>query len=95
MGSNREVVVSWACFATVAVPSRQTAPPLQAACMSHSTSTRTRLQVTLHAHTAREEGHVSALICTLNPKTGEVAKAKPRWVAWGLEPKGFVWLEWV
>ena len=35
-------------------------------------------QVTLHAHAAREEGHVSALVCTLNPKTGEVAKAKPR-----------------
>ena len=35
-------------------------------------------QVTLHAHTAREEGHISALICTLDPKTGATAKAKPR-----------------
>jgi len=38
------------------------------------------LQVTLHAHAAREEGHISALVCTLNPKTGETIKAKPRWV---------------
>ena len=70
-------------------------PQPASACRSHFTCAPTRLQVTLHAHTAREEGHVSALICTLNPKTGEVAKAKPRWVAWGLKPKGFVWLEWV
>ncbi|GAX83662.1 hypothetical protein CEUSTIGMA_g11087.t1 [Chlamydomonas eustigma] len=35
-------------------------------------------QVTLHAHVAREEGNISALISVLNPKSGEVAKAKPR-----------------
>ncbi len=36
--------------------------------------------VSVHAHVAREAGHVSALLSSLNPKTGEVAKAKPRWV---------------
>ena len=36
------------------------------------------LQVTLHAHTARESGHISALVSLLNSKTGEVVRAKPR-----------------
>ncbi|PSC70924.1 HBS1 isoform X1 isoform B [Micractinium conductrix] len=35
-------------------------------------------QVTIHAHTARESGHVSALLSLLNSKTGEVQRAKPR-----------------
>ncbi len=36
------------------------------------------MQVTLHAHTARESGHISALVSLLNSKTGEVVRAKPR-----------------
>ena len=60
-------------------PPRPLSYPLTS-CLQVTLNAQTRLQVTLHAHTAREEGHVSALICTLNPKTGEVAKAKPRWV---------------
>lgn len=35
-------------------------------------------QVTIHAHTARESGHVSALVSLLNSKTGEVQRARPR-----------------
>jgi elongation factor 1 alpha-like protein len=35
-------------------------------------------QVTLHAHAARESGHVSGLISLLDPKSGEVAKLRPR-----------------
>ena len=36
-------------------------------------------QVTLHSHVAREEGSVTLLVATLNPKThNEVIKAKPR-----------------
>ena len=34
--------------------------------------------VTLHAHAARESGHVSALCAVLDPKTGEVQRARPR-----------------
>ncbi|KAG2498490.1 hypothetical protein HYH03_003742 [Edaphochlamys debaryana] len=34
--------------------------------------------VTLHAHVAREEGHITALTATLDPRTGEVVKARPR-----------------
>ena len=34
--------------------------------------------VTVHAHVAREAGHVSALTAMLSARTGEVAKAKPR-----------------
>lgn len=37
-----------------------------------------RPQVTLHAHTARESGHISGLVSLLNPKSGEVMRAKPR-----------------
>lgn len=36
------------------------------------------LQVTLHAHTAREVGHISALISVVNRKTGEATKSRPR-----------------
>ncbi|KAK9822587.1 hypothetical protein WJX74_007878 [Apatococcus lobatus] len=35
-------------------------------------------QVILHAHAAREQGHVSALISLLDAKTGQVAKQRPR-----------------
>lgn len=34
--------------------------------------------VTIHAHTAREAGHVSALLSVLDAKTGEVVKRNPR-----------------
>ncbi|KAG2439867.1 hypothetical protein HYH02_010497 [Chlamydomonas schloesseri] len=34
--------------------------------------------VTLHAHVAREEGHISALVALLDPRSGEVLKARPR-----------------
>jgi len=34
--------------------------------------------VTLHAHVAREVGHINALIGLLSPRSGEVTKAKPR-----------------
>lgn len=36
------------------------------------------LQVTIHAHAAMENGHVSQLIATVDPKTGETSKKKPR-----------------
>eukprot|EP00983_Pelagomonas_calceolata_P079569 1154747-Pelagomonas_calceolata.AAC.1 len=32
---------------------------------------------TVHAHVAREVGHISSLIALLSPKTGEVTKTKP------------------
>ncbi|KAL4448191.1 hypothetical protein ABPG75_005410 [Micractinium tetrahymenae] len=35
-------------------------------------------QVTIHAHTARESGHISGLVSLLNAKTGEVQRARPR-----------------
>lgn len=35
-------------------------------------------QVTLHAHTARESGHISGLVSLLNSKSGEVIRTKPR-----------------
>jgi elongation factor 1 alpha-like protein len=35
-------------------------------------------QVTLHAHAARDSGHVSRLISLLDSKTGEVVKERPR-----------------
>ncbi|EFN56452.1 hypothetical protein CHLNCDRAFT_35207 [Chlorella variabilis] len=35
-------------------------------------------QVTIHAHTARESGHISGLVSLLNGKTGEVQRARPR-----------------
>lgn len=35
-------------------------------------------QVTLHAHAARETGHISSLLSLLNAKTGEVERHKPR-----------------
>ena len=35
-------------------------------------------QATLHAHTARETGHISRLIAVLHPRTGKVMKARPR-----------------
>lgn len=34
--------------------------------------------LTVHAHVAQEEGRISALLAQLNPRTGEVLKAKPR-----------------
>lgn len=40
-------------------------------------------QVTLHAHTARESGHISGLVSLLNSKSGEVTRAKPRCVLKG------------
>jgi elongation factor 1 alpha-like protein len=36
------------------------------------------VQVTMHAHAARESGHISALGPLLDPRTGEVAKPRPR-----------------
>ena len=36
------------------------------------------MQVTVHAHAAREIGHVSRLVSGVDPKTGEVSKKKPR-----------------
>lgn len=35
-------------------------------------------QVTVHAHCAREEGSIAALVALLDPSTGEVSRAKPR-----------------
>ena len=41
-------------------------------------------QVTLHSHVAREEGSVSMLVATINPKTAnEVLKARPRCILKG------------
>ena len=37
-----------------------------------------RLQVTIHAHAAMENGHISGLVATVDPKTGESSKRKPR-----------------
>lgn len=37
--------------------------------------------VTLHAGVAREAAHLTALVAQLNPRTGEVAKARPRCAA--------------
>lgn len=34
--------------------------------------------VVVHAHTARQSGHISGLLSVLDPKSGEVAKARPR-----------------
>ena len=39
---------------------------------------RCHLQVVLHAHAAREQGHVSGLISLLDAKTGQVSKPRPR-----------------
>ncbi|CAD7698398.1 unnamed protein product [Ostreobium quekettii] len=39
--------------------------------------------VELHAHTAREEGHIARLLTTLDPKAGGVAKTNPRRLAKG------------
>lgn len=36
------------------------------------------LQVTIHAHSAREAGTITRLISLLDPKTGEQKKARPR-----------------
>ncbi|EIE22483.1 hypothetical protein COCSUDRAFT_47906 [Coccomyxa subellipsoidea C-169] len=35
-------------------------------------------QVSVHVHTAQESGQISRLVSVLNPKTGEVTKARPR-----------------
>lgn len=35
-------------------------------------------QATIHAHTARETGHISGLVSLLNAKTGEVQRLRPR-----------------
>ena len=35
---------------------------------------------TLHAHVAREVGHISALLSILSPRSGEITKLKPRCV---------------
>jgi elongation factor 1 alpha-like protein len=35
-------------------------------------------QVTIHAHTAKESGHVSKLVALLDSKTGQVIRQKPR-----------------
>lgn len=43
-----------------------------------SSSCCSGMQVTVHAHCAREEGSISALVALLDPSTGEVARAKPR-----------------
>ena len=40
-------------------------------------------QVTIHVSTAQEAGQISALVSTVNPKTGEVAKRRPRAVLQG------------
>ncbi len=42
-------------------------------------------EVTVHAHTAQQEGRVTALLALLHPRTGEVAKPRPR-CAWVLTP---------
>lgn len=36
------------------------------------------LQVTIHAHSAREAGALTKLLATINPKTGEEVKRNPR-----------------
>ena len=36
------------------------------------------VQVIIHAHAAREQGHVSALISLLDAKNGQIAKQRPR-----------------
>lgn len=36
------------------------------------------LQVTLHAHAARETGFVSRLVASIDAKTGEASKKRPR-----------------
>ena len=36
------------------------------------------LQVTIHVHAAAEPAHISRLVSVLNPKSGEVVKARPR-----------------
>ena len=36
------------------------------------------MQVTIHAHAAMENGHISQLVATVDPKTGESSKKKPR-----------------
>ncbi len=40
-------------------------------------------QVSVHVHSAQESGQISGLLSILNPKTGEVAKQRPRAVAKG------------
>ena len=40
-------------------------------------------QVSIHMHTAQESGQISRLISVLNPKTGEVTKARPRAIVKG------------
>ena len=41
------------------------------------------LQVTIHVHTAQEAGHISRLVSTLDAKTGEVVRQRPRAVMKG------------
>ncbi len=36
------------------------------------------MQVVLHVHAAREQGHVSRLVSLLDAKTGQIAKQRPR-----------------
>ena len=36
------------------------------------------VQVTIHAHSAREVGTVTQLVSLLDPKTGEQSRARPR-----------------
>lgn len=40
-------------------------------------------QVSIHVHTAQESGQISQLISVLNPKTGEVTRARPRAIVKG------------
>eukprot|EP00798_Chlamydomonas_sp_ICE-L_P032723 gene32723-3607_t len=40
-------------------------------------------QVTLHAHTSREAGHISGVVSLVDPKTGETTKMKPRCILKG------------
>lgn len=44
-------------------------------------------QVTLHAHAARDSGHVSRLIALLDSKSGEVVKERPRCLVKGQSAK--------
>ena len=44
-------------------------------------------QVTLHAHAARDSGHVSRLIATLDGTTGEVVRERPRCLVKGQSAK--------
>lgn len=37
-----------------------------------------KVQVTVHAHAAMENGHISNLLSTIDVKTGETSKKKPR-----------------